>query len=149
MVKLLMFAARNPHFLRDLRELRVKKTCRPYGGLVNYAEHDFTGSINSNRMIFLAHPRDLTPIESHSSKNRGRGAAGSETCKCATRTNARNLNPLIGLHHNFWTPRGGGQRAAELGCISIFVFRFLTLSRPPVQCHWPAHRVHHRRTRSA
>jgi hypothetical protein len=73
MVKLLMFAARNPHFLRDLRELRVKKTCRPYGGLVNYAEHDFTGSINSNRMIFLAHPRDLTPIESHSSKNRGRG----------------------------------------------------------------------------
>ena len=45
--------------------------------------------------------------------------------KCATRTNARKLNRLIGLLHNFRIPGGGGiSRAESTGCISRIEFRF-------------------------
>ena len=146
-----MFAARRHRSsLSLLRDLFVKKTRHAHPGPLNRSGHTSTLPANSYRMIFLAHPQHLTPTESYSSKNRGRGVASSEAGKCATRTKTRNLNRLISLLHNFWIPPVGGLRpqTKSAGPISIFVFRLSAFSRPPVQRHRPVHRMDYRRTRS-
>jgi hypothetical protein len=66
------------------------------------------------RITFFAYPHPLTPIESHSCKNRGEGGpftpsrVRGASCLCATRRNPRNPNLFMGLLHNSRTPRGVG-----------------------------------------
>jgi hypothetical protein len=142
-----MFAAKYPSsrltLLGDLCALCVKKTRHPHSDSRN-SGRDSARPSNSHRMTFLAHPHHLTPTESYSSQNRGRGAAFSEVSKCATRTNTRNLNQIIGLLHNFWIPPGGGHLGGTGIPACLLPSRQL---RPPVQSHWTLHGVNHRRTR--
>ena len=65
------------------------------------------------RITSFAHHHPLTPIKSYSCKKQGgglpltpsRGRGASRLC--ATRRNASNSNPFMGLHHNWRTPGGG------------------------------------------
>ncbi len=100
--------------LCDLRELCAKKTHNPYLGPHSRPDHTSAHPANSHRMTFLAHPHHLTPTESHAYKNRGRVVSTSKTGKCATRTKTSNLNRIIGLHHDFWTPPGGGSTSRQI-----------------------------------
>jgi len=117
-----MFTGRNPRLHADHRELCIKKTCHPFLVLFNRSGNTSARPSNPHKMIFLAHPKHLTPIESYSSKNRGRGAVSSEAGKCATHTQTRNLNQLIGLLHNLRTPGRCGLRPNQV-CWPRFDFR--------------------------
>src|SRR5271170_5292499 len=75
-----MFAAKNPSsrtpLLSDLCELCVNNASHSLRALLSRPGHPFALPANSHRMIFLAHPRHLTPMESYSCKDRGRGRLG-------------------------------------------------------------------------
>jgi hypothetical protein len=144
LIKFLMFAAISPSspasLLSDLCELCVKKSRHPYVASAILSKIISRFPSNPHRMIFLAHTRHLTPIESYSSKKRGRGwgAVFSEASGCATRTNPRNLNRLIGLLHNFWIPGGRGSTSRRVSSsyfdfrISIFDFLKTASAMSPV-----------------
>jgi hypothetical protein len=66
------------------------------------------------RIKFFAYPHPLTPIESHSCKNRGEGVPFTPSrvrgvsCVCATHSNARKPFPLMGLLYGSLDTRGWG-----------------------------------------
>jgi hypothetical protein len=90
------------------------------------------------RITFFAYPHPLTPIESHSCKNRGEGVPFTPSrrrgvsCLCATRRNPRNPNLFMGLLHNSRTPRGWG-------ALLTTHYPLLTLRslKPPLQMAHP------------
>src|SRR5271155_4654439 len=111
MVKCSMFAARDFPLLRDLRELCVKKTRNSCLVSCNRDENTSAFPANPHRMIFLAHPHHLTPVESYSSKNRGRGGRIFQSCEVGLGPHTKHTQPQSA--HGFTSyfpvyPGGGG-----------------------------------------